>query len=163
MQQNPFHYRLIKARVAETIVKELFQVCGYNVFEYGMERTMPEILGRLNQDNSETALQIRAMPDFVVQSPPPGNELFYVEVKYRKNSNFPDRSEDLANYPFKNAWFIIVSQKDIRCISYTDIALGKKPETNDEYLLVNSVVFNLDKATVQQFQEYSNSFFKGVK
>jgi len=35
-----FHYRMIKARVAETIIKELFLVSGYNVFDYGMERSL---------------------------------------------------------------------------------------------------------------------------
>lgn len=41
MFKNNFHYRMIKARIAETIVKELFQICGYSVFEHGMERAMP--------------------------------------------------------------------------------------------------------------------------
>jgi methanogenic corrinoid protein MtbC1 len=35
---------MIKVRVAEAIVKELFQVNGYRVYDYGMERTLPEAI-----------------------------------------------------------------------------------------------------------------------
>jgi hypothetical protein len=157
-----FHYRMIKARVAETIIKELFLVSGYNVFDYGMERSLPTITGRLNRDNSETALQIRKMPDFVVQAPPPGNELFYVEVKYRKNSQFPSPADDIKNYPYTNAWFIVVSQKDIRCISHAQILSGKKI-TAPDCLLEDSGIFNLPKETVLQFREYATRFFEGVR
>ncbi len=162
MNTNNFHYRIIKARVAETIIKELFLISGYQVFDYGMERSMPLITGKLNLDNSETALQIRKMPDFVVQSPPPENELFYVEVKYRKSSRFPTDTDDLTNFPYTNAWFIVVSQKDIRCISYNQIVQGKKIMA-DDCLLINSVAFKLDKKNVQLFQEYACQFFSGVK
>lgn len=162
MNTNNFHYRLIKARVAETIIKELFLISGYHVFDYGMERSIPSITGKLNLDNSETALQIRKMPDFIVQSPPPGNELFYVEVKYRKNSRFPLKTDDLRNFPYTNAWFIIVSQNDIRCISYNQIVLGKQI-TAAGCLLENSEIFHLGKANVQMFQEYARQFFSGVE
>lgn len=161
MNRN-FHYRIIKARVAETIIKELFLVCGYNVFEYGMERSLPTITGRLNNDNSETAIQIRKMPDFVVQAPPPGNELFYVEVKYRKNGQFPSISDGIKNYPYTNAWFIVVSQRDIRCISYQQIIQGTKINS-DNCLLENSGTFNLPIEVVHQFQKYAEQFFEGVR
>lgn len=162
MHTNNFHYRVIKARVAETIIKELFLISGYGVFDYGMERSMPSITGKLNMDNSETALQIRKMPDFVVQSPPPENELFYVEVKYRKNSRFPTEADDLTNFPYTNAWFIIVSQNDIRCISHNQIIEGKSIMAAD-CLLQNSEIFHLEKKNVLLFQEYACQFFSGVK
>jgi hypothetical protein len=162
MNANNFHYRLIKARVAETIIKELFLMSGYHVFDYGMERSMPLITGKLNLDNSETALQIRKMPDFVVQSPSPRNELFYVEVKYRKNSQFPTATDDLTNFPYTNAWFIIVSQNEIRCISYAQIVLGKQI-SDDDCLLENSEIFHLEKDKVLLFKEYARQFFSGVK
>ena len=163
MLNNNFHFRMIKARVAETIVKELFQLCNFNVFEYGMERSMPTITGKLNYDNSDTALQIRKMPDFVVQSPPPESNLFYVEVKYRKSCEFPTPADNIKNYPYKNTWFIIVSKKDIRCISYSELIDGKKPADNNSFLLENSNIFKLDKKIVTQFQNYAVSFFKGVE
>jgi hypothetical protein len=157
-----FHYRMIKARVAETIVKELFLICGFNVFDYGMERSLPTITGRLNNDNSDTAMQIRKMPDFVVQAPPPHNDLYYVEVKYRKSSRFPTLSDNIENYPYTNAWFIVVSKKDIRCISHAQILAGKKISSSD-CLLENADVFKLHKQTVRQFQEYAIRFFKEVQ
>lgn len=47
MSQNSFHYRLIKARVAETIINELFHVSGFNVFDYSIDRSMLDILKSL--------------------------------------------------------------------------------------------------------------------
>jgi hypothetical protein len=154
---------MIKARVAETIIKELFQVCGYKVFEHGMERSMPVITGRLNTDNSEVALQIRKMPDFVVQSPPPESCLNYIEVKYRKNGRFPSKNDNIENYPYKNAWFIIVSKSEFRCISYQQIMEGEKINGSDDFLLENSSVFKLDKSLVQLYLDYSKTFFEGVE
>jgi hypothetical protein len=65
----------------------LFQNCGYTVSEYGMERTLPNILRKIQNRDEETAKQIRSMPDFVVQNPENG-QLNYVEVKYRKSGKF---------------------------------------------------------------------------
>nr|WP_319512346.1 hypothetical protein [uncultured Draconibacterium sp.] len=163
MQNNNFHYRMIKARVAETIIKELFQYCGYNVYEHGMERSMPTIAGKLNYDTSDTAMQIRKMPDFVVQAPPPINKLHYVEVKYRKACDFPVSSDLIKDYPYTNAWFIIVSKKDIRCISCQQILAGEDLRCNDSYLLENVLEFGLDKKLVKQFTNYAVRFFEGVE
>ena len=163
MKPNNFHYRMIKARVAETIIKELFQVCGYKVFEHGMERSMPVITGQINRDDSDVALQIRKMPEFVVQAPPPDSCLNYLEVKYRKNGRFPSKSDNIENYPYKNAWFIVVSKTEFRCISYQQIMEGEKINGNDDFLLENSQVFKLDKSLVQLYLDYSKSFFEGVE
>ena len=163
MPNNHFHYRMIKARVAETIIKELFLLGGYNVYEHGMERTMPSITGKLNYDNSETALQIRKMPDFVIQSPPPDNRLFYVEVKYRKHSEFPTSADAIEKFPYTNAVFIIVSKKDIRCISCQQLLNGEDLRRSDAYLLENSLDFHFDQKLVEEFQQYAIKFFEGVE
>ena len=154
---------MIKARVAETIIKELFLLGGYNVYEHGMERTMPTITGKLNHDNSDTALQIRKMPDFVIQSPPPDNRLFYVEVKYRKRSDFPKPADKIEAFPYQNAVFIIVSKKDIRCISCQEVLNGEDLRSSDAYLLENAPYFNLNKKLVKDFQNYAIRFFDGVE
>ncbi len=130
-------------------------------FQLGNDGLSFTITGRLNHDNSDTALQIRKMPDFVVQAPPPGNELFYVEVKYRKSSRFPAPADDIENYPYTNTWFVVVAQKDIRCISHAQILAGKKISGSD-CLLEDSGIFKLPKQTVNQFREYAVRFFEGV-
>ena len=47
-KKQPFHFRILKARIAETMVKELFKLNGYNVFNFGMEEVLPGIVGSLN-------------------------------------------------------------------------------------------------------------------
>ncbi len=156
-----FHYRIIKARIAETIIKELFQVCGFNVFEYGMERTVPAILGKIKDKTEKTALQIRTMPDFVVQNNYTG-QLLYLEVKYRKSGKFSimDLQED---FPYKNAWFIIVTKSDFKCISYKQLNEGEKLNGSPNYLLEDNSIFNLNRQIVINYKNYSKNFFKGVE
>lgn len=57
MSNNDFYYRIIKAHIAETLIKELFQNCGCTVLEYGMERTLPKILGKIQDKDDETMKQ----------------------------------------------------------------------------------------------------------
>ena len=160
MSNNDFHYRIIKARVAETLIKELFQNCGYTVFEYGMERTVPGILGRFQDKEEETAKQIRSMPDFVVQNSQNG-KLDYVEVKYRKDGRF-SLSDLLEDYPYKNAIFIIVSKHNIKAMNYSKLEDGKNIQT-DGVNLEEFPLFDLNKELVWKYRRYAESFFDGVE
>lgn len=77
----------VKGRVAETIIQELFLAHGYNVFHYGMERSIPGIAQLTCKTFGPVQHQIRSMPDFVVQNRR-NNRLHFVEVKYRANGHF---------------------------------------------------------------------------
>ena len=46
---------MIKGRIAETLIEELFLSLGYNVFRYGMENTVPAITKLLQDVKSEVA------------------------------------------------------------------------------------------------------------
>jgi hypothetical protein len=81
-----YRYNMIKGRIAETLVQELFLTLKYNVFRYGMENTIPGIMELLKGIKSEVAEEIKRMPDFVVQNPRTG-EVFFIEVKFRANVN----------------------------------------------------------------------------
>ena len=39
-----YRENMIKARIAETLIEELFLQLGYSVFRYGMENTVPGIM-----------------------------------------------------------------------------------------------------------------------
>lgn len=160
MPNQDFHYRLIKARIAETLIKELFQNCGYTVFEYGMERTVPAILGKIQDKNEETAKQIRSMPDFVVQNIENG-KLDYVEVKYRKDGRFSLKNL-IEGFPYKNAVFIVVSKYSIKAITFADLEEGKKLP-DDGIKLEDFKSFDLDKQLVWKYRQYAESFFDGVE
>ena len=113
MKKQPFHFRILKAHVAETLIKELFKLNNYNVFNFGMEEVLPGIVGSLNTNTSAEAQGIRQLPDFVVQSNKDGS-LHYVEVKYRHNGRF--KITELPNdFKYINAFFIIVHKTGINC------------------------------------------------
>ena len=160
MPNQDFHYRLIKARIAETLIKELFQNCGYTVFEYGMERTVPTILEKIQDRNEETTKQIRSMPDFVVQNIENG-KLDYVEVKYRKDGRFSIK-DLIDGFPYKNAIFIVVSKYSIKAITFSDLERGKKLP-DDGIKLEDFKAFDLDKQLIWKYRQYVESFFDGVE
>lgn len=160
MEHQDFHYRIIKARVAETIIKELFQANGYIVYEYGMEKTLPNILGKIQDQDTEIAKSIRSMPDFVVQNAKDG-KLDYVEVKYRKKGAF-GLGDLISDYPYKNAIFIIVSKTAIQVCSFHQLDEGDYlPEKG--YDLIDSELFELSRESVRKYTAYIQSFFDGIE
>src|SRR3989344_2951598 len=69
---------MIKGRIAEALIEELFLFLGYNVFRYGMENTVPGVMKLLRGVRSDVANNIRRMPDFVVQHPET-KEVYFIE------------------------------------------------------------------------------------
>ena len=155
--QKDYSQNIIKARVAETIIQELFIQNRYNVFNYGMERSMPTLIGKIYHDKSEVSTAIRSMPDFVVQHIDSG-ELLYVEVKFRASGYF-GIEELLENFPYENAHFVIVSKNAIKCISFKELKEGKTITKEDSRHISNYNYFKLSEASIQRFMEYVNNFF----
>ncbi len=156
MSPAQFSHNLIKGRVAETIVQELFQANGYNVFSYGMERTVPAIIHGIRGLNSEVAKAIRSMPDFVMQNTHNG-DLFYVEVKYRVQGRFTLK-DLIEDYPYTNAHFIIVTNRSMMYISYQDLKAGKKPVA-----LRSGNLFGLSAESLKVYRAYVGEFLGGEK
>src|SRR6266446_969480 len=46
-KEHSYRYNMIKGRIAETLIQELFLSLKYNVFRYGMENTIPGIMDLL--------------------------------------------------------------------------------------------------------------------
>jgi len=151
MSTTHFSHNLIKGRVAETIIQELFQANDYNVFSYGMERTVPAIIHGIKGLNSEVAKAIRSMPDFVMQNTRNG-ELFYVEVKYRAWGHFALK-DLIEDYPYTNAHFIIVTNRSMLHITYQDLKAGKKPAA-----LRSDNLFGLSAESLKVYREYVGEF-----
>src|SRR5690348_14591941 len=117
-----YRYGMIKGRIAETLIQELFLSLNYNVFRYGMENTIPGIMELLRGVRSDVAQEIRRMPDFVIQNKKNG-EVFFVEVKFRSSGEF--KLKDLPkNYPYRNAYIILVSKKHIKCVTIQELENG---------------------------------------
>ena len=119
-----WHCNQVKSKTAESIVEQLFLFEEYKVHKYGMESVLPQILGSIRNDESETARQIRSMPDFIIQTPELDN-VYFVEVKFRANGQYSFQElEKEFEYPYKNTYFILVSRSAIKCLTYRQLKLG---------------------------------------
>jgi hypothetical protein len=151
---------MIKGRIAETLIEELFLSLKYNVFRYGMENTVPGIMELLKGVRSDVADNIRRMPDFVVQHPKTKN-VYFIEVKFRANEEFTFKKLP-KNYPFENAYFILVSKKHIKCITYEELKAGKEISPTSKNYLGSRKEFELDKKVIIDFCNFAVKFFKDV-
>lgn len=162
LNDNQFNYRynMIKGRIAETLIQELFLSLKFNVFRYGMENTIPGIMELLKGVRSDVADEIRRMPDFVIQNPK-NNEVFFIEVKFRASEEFK-KSDLPKNYPYKNAFIIVVSKKHIKCITVEELENGKEISPESTNYLGNRKEFNLDKQIIIDFCNFAIQFFENV-
>ena len=155
-----YRYNMIKGRIAETLIQELFLSLKFNVFRYGMENTIPGIMELLKGVRSEVANEIKRMPDFVVQDPR-SNSVYFVEVKFRAAESF--KYADLhKDYPYQNAFIIIVSKKHIKCITVDELKAGKEITPSCKNYLGNRKEFDLDKEVIKDFCEFAIKFFENV-
>ena len=154
------HLNRIKGRVAETLIQELFLAHGFNVFHYGMERSVPGIEQLTRKTYGAVKEKIRSMPDFVVQNPN-NNKLHFVEVKFRRSGKFS--IEDLPeDYPWQHSYFIIVSKKHIKCLTHRQLRNGNAitPECNN--LLIKRKDLGLNRDLIVQFMQIAERLFGGM-
>ena len=151
---------MIKGRIAETLIQELFLQLKYNVFRYGMENTIPGIMELLKGVKSEVAEEIKRMPDFVMQNPKNG-EVYFVEVKFRASEKFcfKDLPKD---YPWENVYIILVSKKHIKCITYHELKDGKEISPESRNYLGSRKEFDLDKEIIISFCDFAVKFFENA-
>ncbi|MCX6231150.1 MAG: hypothetical protein NTZ33_06360 [Bacteroidetes bacterium] len=158
---NPFNFNSLKGRMAEQLIQDLFIQNDYNVFNYGLERLHPSLSKMIKFNDHTTSKELRYMPDFVVQSTLNG-DLFYMEVKFRANGYFAF-DEKYDNYPYRNAWFVIVSPDKIQCMHYKHLKKGNaiSSETNYKLGSVRSFHFNAD--SIKEYAEYARLMFGAFK
>lgn len=162
MNDKEFQYRygMIKGRIAETLIQELFLTLGYNVFRYGMENTIPGIMELLKGVRSDVAQEIRRMPDFVMQNPKT-KDVYFVEVKFRASGEF--RFKDLPkDYPYTNAFIVLVSKRHIKCVTVAELEQGKEITPSTQNYLGNRKEFSLDKDVIIEFCNFAVQFFENV-
>lgn len=155
-----YRYNMIKGRIAETLIQELFLQLKYNVFRYGMENTIPGIMDLLKGVKSEVADEIKRMPDFVVQNPKTG-EVYFIEVKFRAAEKFTF-SDLPKNYAWENVYIILVSKKHIKCITYQELKAGKEISPESKNYLGGRKEFDLDKDVIVDFCKFAIQFFENV-
>lgn len=159
-KERQYRYGMIKGRIAETLIQELFLSLGYNVFRYGMENTIPGIMELLKGVRSDVAQEIRRMPDFVIQDPR-SKSVYFIEVKFRASGEF--RFKDLPkNYPYENAFIILVSKKHIKCLTVDELKEGKEITPTSRNYLGSRKEFDLQKEVIIDFCNFAVQFFESV-
>jgi hypothetical protein len=159
-KERSYRYGMIKGRIAETLIQELFLSLGYNVFRYGMENTIPGIMELLKGVRSDVAQEIRRMPDFVMQNPKT-KDVYFVEVKFRASEEFSLKNLP-KNYPYENAYIILVSKKHIKCITVAELLEGKDITPTSQNYLGRRKEFDLDKDVIIDFCNFAVQFFENV-
>ena len=157
-----YDYNMMKGRMAETIVEQLFIRNGFSVFRYGMENTIPGIMELLKGVDGEVTKMIKRMPDFVVQKE---NEAYFIEVKYRAQGKFPSHPSDkkaLEDYPFSAGYFVVISKNDIQCLSYSELRNGLSITPDTDFCLSKCDNFGFSDKLIEEFHEYVEKFFLGV-
>ncbi|MDL5514819.1 hypothetical protein QSE00_23620 [Arenibacter sp. M-2] len=159
-EENPWISGVIKGRIAETIVEQLFQSLGFQVFSYGMENSIPGIKDLLKGVRGDVSKNIRQMPDFVVFK---DKQAHFIEVKYRANGELKLKDiEQYGDYPFENALFVLVTKKHIKCISYKELSDGKEITSTCHNYLGKRKEFETDKETIIDYCKYAIKFFETV-
>lgn len=158
-QSLQFSENMIKGRIAETLIEQLFLTFGFGVYRYGMENTIPAIMKDLGNNNGDVALNIRRMPDFVVRDK--SGKFHFIEVKFKADETF--KFEDLKeNYPYENAYIVLVSKKHIKCLTVSELRDGKEITPSTMNYLGKRREFDLDKEIVVEFCKFAVKFFKEV-
>jgi hypothetical protein len=159
-KENNWVFNLIKGRIAETLVEQLFLSLGFQVFKYGMENTIPGIMDLLKGVKDDVAMEIRRMPDLVVYK---DGKAHFIEVKFRANGTFQLKDIDKnKDYPYQNALIVLVSRKHIKCISYMELSKGKEINPTCRNYLGNRDEFETDKVKIIDYCQYAVKFFENV-
>ncbi len=121
---------ILKGRIAETIVEEMFRRVGFTVFPFGMEKILniltnkpfklpfkPRVYDYEIDDEDYliapfvTEEKIRNLPDFIIAKPSQGvTDLYFIEVKFRRSGSFETTS--LWNYYNQGTYIVLVIPKE---------------------------------------------------
>lgn len=109
---------------------------------------------------SDVAKQIRRMPDFVIQDPKT-KSVYFVEVKFRASGEFSilDLPE---NYPYDNAYIILVSKKHIKCITVEELKAGEIISSTSTNYLNHRKEFHLKREVIVDFCNFAVQFFESI-
>ncbi len=106
---------MIKGRIAEAIVRCMFEDLGFEVIPYGYEHTCPTIAKKGRLIKGDVKNHIRKAPDFIIVDKE-GNANF-VEVKFRKNGDYKKETD----YPYRDCYIILLSKDYIGVEQYKNL------------------------------------------
>lgn len=154
---------VIKGRVAEALVEQMFLSLEFDVFRYGIERILPRVAKSVREGETpkrdKTLDKLRSMPDFVVRNNI-SNKLFFVEVKYRADGGKSMKPEDIEKYP-DDVYIILVSKGAIKCGYSADL----KGRDTTFHLLADEKGFGFepqDRDKIKKFCGFASKFFSNI-
>ena len=145
---------MIKGRIAETIIEELFKQMNYEVYRFGMENTIPGFGSRSLPKKGDIASFIRKMPDLVVVK---DGKTFFIEVKYRSNGTFDFNNYFKGNYPYPSAYIILVTPKHIKVQKASELEKG-----TDFVYLGSHPDFVTEKEIILAYIDFTKKFYNSV-
>ena len=151
-----FASNVVKGRIAETLIEEMFKKSGYQVYRFGYEAILQNI-SQINTDlkGSETKDRIRSIPDFIVVSPKGSVQL--IEVKYSSDGKL--RKDKLQKYlDFWNEARIILVTSEEPHFKITYIRNFMKD--GKLYPLENDKFTTIDSKIIKKFSEIVKEYFK---
>jgi hypothetical protein len=153
-----FRCKMVKDKIAETLVEQLFLSHKYSVYRYGMEYVVPALGRSMKRLGSEVADRVRNMPDFVVQHRL-NKETHFVEVKFRPNGCFSEKELD-KSYSYDNSLIIVVSHTGIKCLSVRELKQGLEITPDCSNYLAGRSEFQLRKDVVIDFCRFGETFLE---
>ena len=150
VERTGYFDNIVKGRIAEVIVEELFKKSGYKVFRYGYESVLQNLTqsGIRLRRKDEIHRKIKTTPDFIVVSDGVAD---YVEVKFRTNGI---RKEELDSWD--EACLILVTPKDpyFYIVPVDEFLKGKSdliPLEKDEDFPINYEALKKAKLIVRKY------------
>lgn len=131
---------MIKGRIAEAIVKCMFEDLGFEVIPYGYEHTCPTIAKKEDLIKGDVKNHIRNAPDFIIVDN--NGEANFIEVKYRAEGTY----ERETDYPYRDCYIILLTKKYIGIEQYKN--LNNRATLAGE----NFDPITRDKATIGSFK-----------
>ncbi|MEK6932718.1 MAG: hypothetical protein AABW56_02890 [Nanoarchaeota archaeon] len=154
--KTSFASNVVKGRIAETLVEEMFKKSGYKVYRFGYEAILQNISqSNIDIKDSETKEKIRSIPDFVVVSPKGSIQL--IEVKYSADGILSKLKLKKYLEFWNEARVILVSSKE----PYFSISYIRHFMKNEKlYPLENDKFTTIDPEIIKKFSEIVKEYFK---
>ena len=137
------HENLIKGRIAETIVEEMFRDAGYQVYRFGYESFLQSLVQKENKINKRNIVgkMVSSMPDFLVVK---NNKPDFIEVKFRKDGKLD--KEELESWSKARVLLVFPFQPFFRISSVTAFL-----ETGELYDLAKDNFLSIKKEIIESY------------
>ncbi|MEK6909335.1 MAG: hypothetical protein AABX23_04765 [Nanoarchaeota archaeon] len=154
---------MVKGRIAEAIVKCMFEDLGFEVIPYGYENTCPTLARKERLLKGDVKNHIRKAPDFIIVDKE-GNANF-VEVKYRTDGIYKKETD----YPYRDCYIILLTNKYIGIEQYKNLDdeaslngdnFGSNLNGSFKSLMNMSLFKNLDKNVVLSYRDLLVKYMK---